>query len=542
VNNEDPEDNLGGYYAMKKLPRGKAFEKMTARSGEIQFIKKMVSQHSEFEDVDIKSFSHKLEEALDGLIFKYHDWLDGAEERREQERLEAEAEKQLEREMIASEGYDIIDEMKHPLICIAWMIDWCTAGERLNILYAFLALSSQVVLKNPISVIGIGDGGSGKTHIQEVALSMIPDEYVMTIKSTTDAALFGFCDEDPYQFDGKIVNIGDMGGKNDHEEAQNFKNAMKEMQSDGHMARIKREPNPMDGTWMNKTFELFGKPCLTYTNVPGYDFEDQEKSRSVFFQPRTDNDEAVMVFKTLSRMKGTPTTEILEREQGKIKDIKKMLIALRVRMEDTNIYNPYNDFMRRYLGSSKYFKRDVDKYDGILRIITAINGYRRPIIDNTLFTTKEDIVMFVDILERYHRSITSNLSPGAADVLQDLSDHADKWDLYEDGITVNDYSYKTTTNLSKKSLQSYFKELNEGGYVKVVGKESQSYVYVLVELSGDNIKDEIKLSELDEKILKFNYDYDDVIAILNTYDTPLDIFSRSKPTPVWNDYLPESDG
>jgi hypothetical protein len=84
--------------------------------------------------------------------------------------------------------------------------------------------------------------------------------------------------------------------------------------------------------------------------------------------------------------------------------------------------------------------------------------------------------------------------------------------------------------------------LNEGGYVKVVGKESQSYVYVLVELSGDNIKDEIKLSELDEKILKFNYDYDDVIAILNTYDTPLDIFSRSKPTPVWNDYLPESDG
>ena len=540
VNHEDPEDNLGGYYVMKKLPNGKKFEKITPRAGEIIFIKKKVKDHDAFKMIDKAAFFVALEEALDKLIMDYMVWLDGAEERREQERLEAEQEKQLEQEMIAAEGYDIIDEMKHPLICIAWMIDWCTAGERLNILYAFLALSSQIVLKNPISVIGIGDGGSGKTHIQEVALSMIPDEYVMTIKSTTDAALFGFCDEDPYQFDGKIVNIGDMGGKNDHEEAQNFKNAMKEMQSDGHMARIKREPDPMTGGWINKTFELFGKPCLTYTNVPGFEFEDQEKSRSVFFQPRTDNDKAVSVFKRLSRMKGTPTTEILKQEQGKIKDIKKMLIALRNRMENVNIYNPYNEFMDKYLGESKYFKRDVDKYDGILRIITAINGYRRPIINNTLFTTKEDIVMFVDILERYHRSITSNLSPGAADVLQDLSDHADKWGLYDEGLTVGDYGYKSTLNIAKKSAQVYFKELNEGGFVKVVGKEGRSYVYVLVKSSSDDIKDDIKLSELDKKILEFNYDYDEVISILDIYDTPLDIFSQASPTPVWNDYLPEA--
>jgi hypothetical protein len=166
VNHEDPEDNLGGAFATKKLPNGKKFEKMTINSAEMKFIITMISQHAMFEDVDIKSFRHKLEMALDGLIAKYMVWLDGAEERREQEKKEAENEKALEMEMIASEGYDIIDEMKHPLICISWMIDWCTAGERLNILYAWLAYSSQVILKNPISVIGIGDGGSGKTHIQ----------------------------------------------------------------------------------------------------------------------------------------------------------------------------------------------------------------------------------------------------------------------------------------------------------------------------------------------------------------------------------------
>ena len=116
-------------------------------------------------------------------------------------------------------------------------------------------------------------------------------------------------------------------------------------------------------------------------------------------------------------MKGTPTEALLKVKQAKILDIKKMLIALRRNMEFTNIYNPYNDFMDKYLGQSKYFKRDVDKYDGILRIITAINGYKRETVNDTLLTTKEDIVMFIDILERYHQSITSNLSPGAADIL-----------------------------------------------------------------------------------------------------------------------------
>lgn len=541
MNENDPDDHLGGEFVKKTLPKGKKFEEMTINSNEFKFIIKMVSQHSHFDDIDIKAFKLKLEMALDSLVVQYMSWLEGAEERREQEKREAEAEAQLEMEMIAAEGDDIIDSMKHPLICIAWMIDWCTAGERLNILYSFLAYASQVVLKNPISVIGIGDGGSGKTHIQDVALSMIPDEYVMTVKSTTDAALFGFCDTDPYIFDGKIVNIGDMGGKNDHEEAQNFKNAMKELQSDGYMSRIKRDPDVLNGGWINKTYELFGNPCITYTNVPGYEFEDQEKSRSIFYQPRTDNDEAVMVFKTLSRMKGTPTADILKREQKKILDIKKMLIALRRNMEFTHIYNPYNDFVRKYLGKSKYFKRDVDKYDGILRIITAINGYRRPLVNDTLLTTKEDIVMFLDILERYHESIRSNLSPGAADILQELNDHAESWDLYESGLTVGDYLYKTTNAPAKKSVQKYFRELNQEGYIKAVGKDGNANIYVLVNASGDSLKDEIELSELDKKILKFNYDYDAAMNILTTHAIPLDIFSTSIPEPVWNDYLPKKE-
>ena len=445
-----------------------------------------------------------------------------------------------------SDGYQIIDEMKHPLLCVAWIIDWLTAGEKSNILYSWLAYTSQVVLRNPISVIGIGEGGAGKTHIQDVALSLIPEQFIVTIKSMTDAALYGYCDTNPYYFDGKIVNIGDMGGKNDHIEAQNFKNAMKEMQSEGYMARNKQVPKP-DGGYENRIYELFGYPCLSYTNVPGFEFEDQEKSRSIFYQPRVDNDEAVMIFKTLSRMKGTPTTKLLEEKRAKVNDIKKMVLALRNRMDKVNIYNPYNQFIRDFLGSSKYFKRDVDKYDGILRVITAVNGYRRPLVNDTLLTTKEDISIFIDILGRYHKSITSNLTPGAVEVLQDLYDHADEWDLYEslkedgspNGITIGDYQHRATTKFGKSTLGNYFRELNAEGLVKTTGKEGQSNLYILVGTNVSVDKDEIELSESDKKMLEFNFGVE-AYDVLSSYTSPVNIFMEQPSEPYWNDMLPEN--
>jgi hypothetical protein len=531
-------ENAGAMVAQARVPG--ALDKVSPRSQPMMSLKTKVDTANleKLQALDKKYFKSKMDDALMELQDQWFTWLDGAEERAEDERRQKEEEEQEALEELISEGAEIIDEMKHPILCIAWLIDWLTAGERVNILYAFLAYSSQVILKNPISVIGLGEGGSGKTHIQEVALSLIPDEYVMTIKSTTDAALFGYCDTNPNIFDGKIVNIGDMGGKNDHEEAQQFKNAMKEMQSDGFMARVKREIGD-DGKWYNKIYELFGYPCLTYTNVPGFDFEDQEKSRSVFFQPRIDNDEAVSIFKQLNRMKGTRTEEILNEWKAKIPDIKKMLITLRARMEYVNIYNPYNTFMKKYLGSSKYFKRDVDKYDGILRVITAINGYRRPLVNDTLLTTKEDIVIFIDLLNRYHESITSNLSPGAADLLQELRDHDNDWDLYETGITVTDYMYKSVTNLGKHSVQTYFGELNAAGYIKVIDKEGRSNVYALQSTSINGIKNEIELSKSDMKVLLFNYG-DEALEITQRYDIPLDIFKRNESEPYWNDFLPEN--
>jgi len=354
INNNDPEDNLGGAYATKKLPRGKAFEKMSINSAEMKFVKTMVSQHSDFEDIDIKSFSHKLEQALDGLIARYMTWLDGAEERREQERKEAEEERELELEMIASEGESALEEAEHPIKWIADTINWFTAGERMNILYSWLTYCSQIILDNPISVIGIGEASSGKSHILETAQELLPQESVLRMKSATMAATYAMAETDPYYFDKKIVYIGDMGGASDHEEAEAFKNLIKELQTDGEVKRVKMVKGE-DGEQSPKWFELYGYPCLTYTNVPGHDSDGQELSRSVLLTPRTDNDEAFSVLEHLYGMLSGPTYENIQYFRNRIPVIRNMVIALRQRMQHTEIVNPYHQFINNFLKSSKFF-------------------------------------------------------------------------------------------------------------------------------------------------------------------------------------------
>lgn len=540
LNENDPEDELGGYYVMKKLPRGKPFDKVTAGSAEIRFIKTKVQQHDDFAMIDFKKFNLLLEEALDVLQMKYMEWLDRADERREFERQQEEQERELELEMIASKGEEALEASKHPIKWVADSINWYTAGERMNILYAWLTYCSQIILDNPISVIGIGEAGSGKSHILETAQEMLPQEYVLRMKSATMAATYAMAETNPYYFDKKIVYIGDMGGASDHEEAEAFKNLIKELQTDGEVKRVKMVKGD-DGEQIPKWFELYGYPCLTYTNVPGHDFDGQELSRSVMLSPRSDNDKAVSTMKYLYGMKSGPSFDNIQHFRDRIPMIRDMVIALRQRMQHTEIINPYHEFIDTFLNQSKFFKRDYDKYNGILRVITAINGYNRELINGVLFTTVEDIQLFLEILERYHESITANLSPNASDILHEMRAKANEWDLYDEeiGFTVNDYMARSGFQFQKRSFQQYFSELNANNLIKTVGKDGKQNLYVLMDTSLGIDKTKIIMSELDQKMLKYNYGIDcEKLRNLGGDTLPGGLKKCSDP-PIWDDLLPE---
>ncbi len=45
-------------------------------------------------------------------------------------------------------------------------------------------------MKNPVSVICLGEASSGKTHIQETALRLIPEKFIVNEKKIPEATLF----------------------------------------------------------------------------------------------------------------------------------------------------------------------------------------------------------------------------------------------------------------------------------------------------------------------------------------------------------------
>lgn len=422
----------------------------------------------------------------------------------EREEEEQRLSNKKEHEANLNAARELLESKDQPLIYVASLVSWITAGERSNIILAFIAYASQVILRNPINVVILGEGGSGKTHLETAALSLIPDEFVIKEKKTTDAAFFDRGLENPYCYDGKIVSFGDLGGESSQDFVMEIKDLLKELQSDGYLSKTMIGKDE-EGERMRVQMELFGNPCTTYTTVPGHSFDDQEMSRSIFITPRMDNKDVFHAMKRMLEFHGGRTYKQYESYCKELDIVKYIVYLLRERMDTVIIDNPYTESIIKFLGESEYFKRDFDKYNGILKTITAINGYNRATFNmdgqDVLYTSLNDIKLFMSLLSAYHESISVNISPKSAEVLDDLRGNVEDWivkkRINEMGtFMVNDYLELSNTHLSKKSLQTYFGELNRTGFIKVVGKEGRANVYQISGRVSDDLEEDLlKLSE-----------------------------------------------
>lgn len=534
IETKEPEELIDNTSNIVKFPDGYSMEVHPARNGKVLYILKdpqnrdvakdkgeeplMIGEQSKIGrkikqhiDQSLKGspkFIKEFELTKMALNERYQLQLIALEKEAEAQQRE-DAKKHEENMEVARE---LLKSKDQPLIYIASLVSWLTAGERANIILAFIAYASQVILRNPINVVILGEGGSGKTHIETVALSLIPDEFVIKEKKTTDAAFFDRGLENPYVYDGKIVSFGDLGGESSQEFVMEIKDLLKELQTDGYLSKTMIGKDH-DGERMRVQMELFGHPCTTYTTVPGHEFDDQEMSRSIFITPRMDNKEVFHAMKKMLEFTGGRTYKQFQYYSKELEIVKYIVYVLRERMETVIINNPYTESVIKFLGESEYFKRDFDKYNGILKTITAINGYNRQTFEidgqEILYTSLNDIKLFMSLLKAYHESISVNISPKSAEVLDDIRGQIDEWIMDRKipdmgTFTVNDYMELSGTHLSKKSVQTYFGELNRTGFIKVVGHESRANVYQLSGRVSDSLEDDLlKLSEEQKQLIEW---------------------------------------
>ncbi len=426
------------------------------------------------------------------------------------------------------------------------LVDWITAGERLNIVYAWTVFAGQIIINNPISLIPLGEAGSGKTHIQESALNMIPEGYVVNEKKITEAALFNRAKKDKYFYDGKIVNYGDMGGANDHDFMQESKNLMKELQSDGFLNKPLSIPDG-EGGWTVEDLKLVGKPCLTYTTVPNHDFDEQEMSRSIFITPRMDNQFIFNRRNSALEFKHGKTYRKMTHYKKEMELIPFMVLHLKEVMDDVDIINPHVNIVIDFLKQSNFYKRDFPKFNGLLKTITALNYYNHDVIEidgnKVILTTIADVQLFMSLLKPYQESISANVSPKAVDVLNDYRTHREEWinngtrEVLEAGITTTEYFTLQNLGLSKGSVKKYFYELHDKGFLKVVDRVGKSNVYDLSDSDTVSINDDLRnISHLTYKNIE--YELGEEIAEIvrrDKYVEGLDImnFDDEVDKPVW---------
>ena len=435
-----------------------------------------------------------------------------------------------------------------PLLYIGSLVDWITAGERLNIIYAFTVYAGQVIINNPVSLIPLGEAGSGKSHIQESALGLIPYSYIVNEKKITEAALFNRAKKDKYFYDGKIVNYGDMGGANDHDFMQESKNLMKELQSDGYLNKPLSVPDG-EGGWTVEDLELIGRPCLTYTTVPNHTFDEQEMSRSIFITPRMDNQMVFNRRNSALEFKHGRTYKQMESYKAELELVPYMIMHLKEVLQGVDIINPHVRIVIDFLKQSNFYKRDFPKFNGLLKTITALNYYNHDIIEidgnKVLLTNIADVQLFMSLLKPYHESISANLSPKAVDVLNDYRNHHDEWvnhanrECLEMGITTTEYFNLQNLGLSKQSVKKYFYELFDKGFLKITTKVGRSNVYDLADSDTISINNDLRnISESTYENIEYELGKEIADIVRNDdFVEGLDImdFDSEVNKPIWLD-------
>ena len=80
----------------------------------------------------------------------------------EQEKADLQQAKQEKDTAKSKKAITKLKSLEQPLTYFGSLIEWFTAGERNNIVYAFTVYAGQVILRNPVSVICLGEAGSGQ--------------------------------------------------------------------------------------------------------------------------------------------------------------------------------------------------------------------------------------------------------------------------------------------------------------------------------------------------------------------------------------------
>ncbi|WP_141705158.1 MULTISPECIES: hypothetical protein [Methanobacterium] len=513
------EGKLGAFVAKKKIT--KRIDSLTFNSEDIRFLyNKAHSSEYALQIYDKKTTKPKFIEAIESVQDQYYQFIDGLSEYKEQERQQEIEERMEELEEKSSEFKTLIDTLKMSLMeYIFYAGEWLVADESTNIAAAFTAFMATVLGLDPIWVTIFGSPGSGKTTIEEAALSLIPDSNkvpgIMTYPVMFDlTAQFG---ED--YFDRKVAVLGDLGGQKDFERNEEVINVFKELGTDEKPAqRTKNVKDPVTGEMTPRTMSIRGKSALSLTSVKEMR-DEQMISRSLMLNPRSTDDMFLKFMEKLT-VKNKPT-----KKRSNIKDNELPLLRAYLELFAYNfdgsleVINPYYLCLVDWFKGSENLRRVAGQIPNLVKVVTLLHADERRQIrtdeETFVISTKFDNQIVSEMFNLY-----IGLSPGAInfynqlimpnkleqlneDELTELLDHKVRLDECKSLFTVSSIKRKFSSKpagFQRELISSYCQALEDKN--KLVKYDEYRSKYNLYSLAPGKPK-VIKLSSLtfDDKLI-----------------------------------------
>lgn len=253
-----------------------------------------------------------------------------------------------------------------PLEFITKVTDGLGVGLGIEVLRAFFGFLQTYLGYKGTNVIAIGSQASGKSHIIESALRLIPQEKVFYgVKSVA----YFFRKFNHQDLTGCIFYLGDLGGDHDGDDTIRMRDMLKQLSTDGYIERgvvDNNNDNMAEEQWVK------GYPCLCYTTANESIINDQEKSRSIIITPPYVDPNALMTFKAIMSNQGSYASEI-EQVNRDVESIKGLVHYLANEKTEVDIFNVYMYDIVEYIGMIDDFNRKVDEFNSILKLSCTLN-------------------------------------------------------------------------------------------------------------------------------------------------------------------------
>ena len=236
-------------------------------------------------------------------------------------------------------------------------------GERVNKLVGYLGATSRK-LDGPLAVIIQSSSAAGKSSLMDAVLALMPDEECIQYSAMTGQSLFYMGDK---QLEHKILAIVEEQG------AERAAYALKLLQSEGELTIASTGKDPTTGRLVTEEYRVTG-PVMIFLTTTAIEVDEELLNRCLILSVDEGRDQTRKIHE---RQREAETLEGLvgKRERDRLRTLHQNAQRL---LRPLSVVNPYARELG-FLDTQARTRRDFPKYLTLIRAITLLHQYQRPV-------------------------------------------------------------------------------------------------------------------------------------------------------------------